>query len=198
MADIEKIITVAAGDIKAVFGTAKANIKKAGGGGGFAAAGASTSYDNALGSGDRTATITVTESRAAHIQGTLSKTVNGQTTGNGQWYMGGVMPGDAVPVDWLKWDLGSSKVIDEARFYQQNTTTHATYKWQGSTNDSDWTDVGGTFVLGGAGSTDASSFQTITTLNGNTTAYRYWRILGVSGQNSSGPYCFEFEFKIEA
>ena len=121
--------------------------------------------------------------------------VDGDIETTSQWYWNG---SNGEEGDWVKFDLGSNKVIDEAKYYQSHTTTHAMVKWQGSTNDSAWTDIGVAFRLGGSA---LDPPQTITTLNGNTTAYRYYRLLiddTSTGEMSSAPWCMEFEFKVEA
>ena len=50
----------------------------------------------------------------------------------------------------LTFDLGTAKVIKQARWKQSNSSTHGTFKWQGSNDDTTYTDIGGTFTLGGA------------------------------------------------
>jgi hypothetical protein len=140
-----------------------------------------TSYANAGGTGNRTASITVT---ASGFVGTPSTLVNGVTTPPEGWFTAGM----TAPVQF---DFATAKVIDEAKFYQDLSTTHGTWKWQGSPDASSWTDIGGSFTLGG------TSTQTITTLAGNTTGYRYYRIANVSGTASSASYALEFEFKID-
>jgi hypothetical protein len=67
--------------------------------------------------------------------------------------------------------------------------SHGTWKWQGSNDDSSYTDIGSSFTLGG------STTQTQTELNGNVTAYRYYKLLGVSGTCTDTPYLEEIEFK---
>jgi hypothetical protein len=36
-------------------------------------------------------------------------------------------------------------MVDEAKWYQSDTNGHGTWKWQGSNDNSVWTDVGGHF-----------------------------------------------------
>lgn len=148
-----------------------------------------TSYANTGGSGDRTAIITITASN--FVAGTNPPTswVNGNTTTpQGSWYVSGGGPGD-----YLRFDFGSgaSKIIDEAKHYQNTTNSHSNFQWQGSDNASSWTDIGSSFTLGG------STTQTITALSGNTTGYRYYQIVMLDGPRSSSPDIIEWEFKIE-
>ena len=55
-----------------------------------------------------------------------------------------------------------------------------------------WSDIGSSFTLGGAAE------QTITAINGNTTAYRHLRFYLITGPSSNVPYLYEIEFKISA
>ncbi len=86
--------------------------------------------------------------------------------------------------------VGVSKIISEAKWYKSGAGSAGTWKWQGSNNGSAWTDIGSTFTLGG------STLQVQTQLNGNTTAHRYYRLLGMSGGAYSGDYTNEVEFCI--
>lgn len=139
-----------------------------------------TSYANTGGTGNRTSIITVT---AAGFAGTPSILVNGDLVTNVAWFNN---------LTVLQFEFtGFKKIIDEAKFYQQLTTSHGTWKWQGSNNGTTWTDIGSSFTLGG------STTQTITALAGNTTEYKYYQIVRVSGASSTAPYVYEFEFKIE-
>lgn len=133
--------------------------------------------------GDRTASITVTSDI---MNGTLSGLVDGVTVTSDCWWNTNVL-GKYVK---FAYGAGVTKKLTEAKFYQTGAQTHGHWKFQGSNNDSDWTDIGAEFVLGG------STTQTITELSGNTTAYRYYRILGTQDESASGaPNLTEFEFK---
>ena len=153
--------------------------------------GAGTSYSNTGGTGDRSAIITVTDSGAGPLlaSGSSQNLVNGDTAESNTWF-------NAIDISssWITFDfgVGASKIIDEAKFYQSAANSHGTWKWQGSDDNSAWTDIGSSFTLGG------SATQTITELSGNTTGYRYYRLTGVSGTASTSPYITEFEFKISA
>jgi hypothetical protein len=99
---------------------------------------------------------------------------------------------------YLTFDFEIPVVIDEVKFYQTYADVHGTWKWQGSNNNSSWTDIGSSFVLGGAPNEDENltNVQVQTELNGNINEYRYYRLLGVSGESKYDPYAEEFEFKI--
>jgi len=154
----------------------------------FAAA-VSTSYSNTGGSGNRTSIITLTQSdsNAPHGQaGNLFFIVNG-VVDNVLWISAGVADGK-----WVKYDFGSAKIINEAKFYQSGSQTQGNWKWQGSNDDSTYTDIGSSFGLGG------TTVQTITAISSNTTAYRYYRLIKVSGSTNATPYSQEMQFKISA
>lgn len=148
-----------------------------------------TSYANAGGSGDRTATITVTTT-ATIGGGTVNNWVDGVTASHNAsdaWWWNNGQSGREV-----KFDFGSGKIIDEVKFDQQTTASHGTWKWQGSNDNSSFTDIGSTFTLGG------STNQTNTTMSGNTTSYRYYKLLQTAGTTDSGPWLDEITFKIDA
>jgi hypothetical protein len=93
---------------------------------------------------------------------------------------------------YLNFDFGQPRVIDEAKWYQDNASTQGTWKFQGSNDNSTFTDVGSTFTLGGA------TTQTITAINGNTTAYRWWKLIQTAGSTTSSPYTKGIEFQIDS
>lgn len=144
----------------------------------------STSYSNLGGTGVRT-WITATATLA--VSGSPSVLVNG-IVDNNFFFSGSSAAGFTLRFDF---GPGQSVVIDEAKWYQSNSTNEAVWQWQGSNDGTTWTNIGSSFTLGGA-----TPFQTITALSGNTTGYRYYQLLGVSGTTSSSPWLQEIEFKI--
>ncbi|MDO8639969.1 MAG: hypothetical protein Q7R33_00320, partial [Nitrosarchaeum sp.] len=153
-----------------------------------------TSYSNSGGTGDRRTTIiSVTDSGCAGIWTGCddpNRLVDG--TGHNQQTNDFIAGGVSVADKWILFDFlsGNSKLITEAKWIQSGTSSHGTWRWQGSDDNSNWTNIGDTYTLGG--STD----QLQTTLSGNTTGYRYYRMLGVSGTFSNSPWIEEIEFKI--
>jgi hypothetical protein len=102
---------------------------------------------------------------------------------------------DIDDTKWIQFDFLYPALIDSARWYLNlegnPNATRGVWRWQGSHNGTYWTNIGSSFTLGG------SLVQTQTTLHGNITAYRYYRILGVSGsQFVFTTYLHEVEFKI--
>ena len=139
---------------------------------------------------DRSSSITVTTT--VSTSGTASTFVDG-TTGSGAY-----LPSVAtVSGKYLRFDFGSGNtvLVDGNKFYQSHGSTdgdHGDWKWQGSDNASDWTDITSSFnFAGGAGET------IFTTLSANTTGYRYYQLLGISGSTGSS-YWREMIFKSAA
>jgi len=147
-----------------------------------------TAYTNAGGQGDRTSTITVTTT-ATTGGGAIVNMVDGSTVVSA----GSVHfpSGSAVTGKEIKFQFASAVVIDEAVWKRNNTGNLGTWKWQGSDDGSAWTDIGSSFTVGG------STSQTQTQLNGNTTAYIYYRLFGTSGSVSANQWDQEVEFKID-
>ncbi len=144
------------------------------------------SYSNSGGSGQRRYLILIkttsvwgpgaTSSPIHLIDGSLANAIWFDTQVSGQYSI---------------FDFGQPRIIDEAKWYQDNSTSQGTWKFQGSNDDSTYTDIGSTFTLGGA------TTQTITTINGNTTPYRYYKLLQTAGSTSSSPYTKGIEFQID-
>ena len=136
--------------------------------------------------GDRSASITVTSSVGLFASGSASGLVNGSAYEDTQYFSSGL----SASSHWIKFDFGAPRKITEAKWFQSHITSHGSWKWQGSNDDSSYTDVGTSFTLG------TTTPQTHTSLNGNTVAYRYWKLVGVSGTTSSSPWINECEFKL--
>lgn len=151
-----------------------------------------TDYANSGGTGDRTASISVTVSSSLLASGTASNLVDGATGNNTTDSI--IFSAVAVAGETIVFDFGAgvAKIITEATWKQGATSTHGTWKWQTSNDGDTWTDAGAAFTLGGATS------QTQTVLNGTNYGYRFYRLLGVSGTASGAPWIQEVEFKIAA
>ena len=109
---------------------------------------------------------------ASHVQKTYVVKVNGNLTEFAFWGYGAIT---------FKFDLGSAKIIRQARWRQDTSTTHTgLFQWQGSNDDASYTSIGGTFNLGGAPITHHDA------LLGNNAAYRYYRLIPTAGASISG------------
>lgn len=156
-----------------------------------------TSYSNVGGSGNRTGdgSIAITYSPANLIVGTISQMYNGITNSGTNYFNSRTIAG----TEWIRFDFGTPRFINEAKFYQETTANQGTWKWQVSSDGTNFTDL----VDGSSNPiTDALGGAIVDTLTGlanqtNTTAYRYWRMLAVSGSLISAPDIYEFEFKID-
>jgi hypothetical protein len=135
--------------------------------------------------GDRRSRIIASTSFTAGF-GTPADWVDGSTSA--QWYVSA----DNTPVSgqFFKFDFGVGKKIKvtAARVIGNDASSTGTFKWQGSDDDSSWIDIGSNFTF------QTSTTQTITTLGGNMTGYRFYRMLGVSG-TLRWNYINEFEFE---
>lgn len=151
------------------------------------------SYDNPGGKGDRIGTIIIATTLT--VGGSTAKLIDGLTIeGGGTGFYFGTQ---AASGKYLSFDfgLGTSKLITEAKQWQASANdTQGIWRWQGSNDNSAWTNIGGTFTLGGF---TTGNPLIITSLSGNSSGYRYYRILGVSGNTSDNPWQMEFEFKID-
>lgn len=153
-----------------------------------AAMGATTSYANTGGAGDRQSLITVTTDITL-ASGTIAKLVDG-SNGTSDLAFNGSQSGK-----YIKFDFGSghSAIIDSFTWYQGNTSSHGHWIFQGSNDDSTWDDLGTPFTLTGNISFGALEY---TNPAGNVTAYRYYRLLQLYGSTSGSPSEAEIEFKI--
>lgn len=146
------------------------------------------SYSNLGGSGlRRDRLIVVTTSATYAGSNSPPQMLDGNTANNTLFFFNGATTYDMI------FDFGSARIIDEFKWYQSTSSTHGTWKFQGSntSNTGPWTDIGSNFTLGGA------SPQTVTAINGNTTPYRYFKLVQVSGTTSNSPFINEIEFKID-
>ncbi|UCI17572.1 hypothetical protein FJ970_20970 [Mesorhizobium sp. B2-1-8] len=157
-----------------------------GGGGGGGGGGSPTSYFNTGGRGDRTASITTTLVSGS-IAGTIDNLVDGafgtNTTDSCAFFASQT---NIV----IKFDFGTGKIIDGFRWYQNQGSGHGTYVFEGSNDDSSYTQIGGSFTLGAAILTDFTGI--------NSTAYRYYRLRQTAGTTSNIPWLEEIEFRIAA
>lgn len=146
-----------------------------------------SSYENNGGKGNRTSSITATAASGTFASGTPSVLVDGSYSNAATLTNGGVVLGK-----WIKFDFGASDapIITEAIWRQSGTTALGVWQWQGSNDDTNWTNIGNSFTLGGA------TIQTQTELSNNTSAYRYYRLNGVSGTMSNASSLQEIEFKL--
>ena len=89
---------------------------------------------------------------------------------------------------WIKFDFGSGNthMVIKCRIYNQVNHGLNAFKIQGSNNDSDWTDIYSDNCV------NAQGWNEFTFTN--TTAYRYYKLLCVSGYNATNLAIFEVEY----
>lgn len=140
-------------------------------------------YDSPYGTGNRTASITVTKSSL--LMGydiDPAFWVNGNKVSQADYFNG-----TAVSGKYIRFQFAVQIIVDHLMYYQDLTTNQGTWKVQGSDNGADWTDIGSSFTLGGA------AVQEID-ISANVTPYTYYQIIGVSGNSSNAPWVREMEF----
>ena len=150
------------------------------------AASSATGYET----GDRTSTWTIT-TNAVLGGGTINNIIDGTTTidaNNNSFYFGN----QSTSGLYIRFQLPAHKVYTDAKWYHSGSNTYGVWKYQGSNDGSAWTDIGSTFTLGG------STLTQHTTLNGNTTPYLYYQLLGVSGSTTTAGNNIEIEFNMAA
>lgn len=145
------------------------------------------SYAHAQGSGDRTATITITSDMPTN--GTFPPWINGDTASDGQFsFTGGATPAVGR---YFAFDFGAPRLITEAKRYQGGTTNSGVWQWQGSSDGSSWVNEGSTFTWGGS-----PTGAVMGDLSAANTLYRHWQIVGISGNIVDSEWQREIEFKI--
>ena len=106
--------------------------------------------------------------------------------------------------------LATAQKITGFKILASGSDTAKTFDFQGSSNGSTWATLGTFIYLDAASSVMVNSGQTVpdtdfvsdgsatvsTHLVTNATAYQYYRMLGVSGTTSGGPYELEILFMI--
>lgn len=139
-------------------------------------------YGATISRGNRTSLITLSTTNLVGF-GTLSTLVDGSLS-NG-WFFNGAT-GDGT--GWILFDFGSgnSFIIDEFIWKQQNTATHGVWKFEGSNDNSSWTQIGSDFTL---------TAGLVQPGGANNTAYRYYRLRSMSGTRSASPYLYEILFR---
>src|SRR5688572_28905314 len=145
-------------------------------------------YSHALGSGDRTGTITVSNSGITWSGADQSALVNGLVALVSEPFW----DADTNSGDWQKFDLGSAVLMTQCRIWFDIVSNQGTWKWQGSTDNSNWTDLTSADVV----TNPSADCPYLMLFQSNVTDYRYYRLLGVSGSRVADAYVREFEFAI--
>ena len=113
----------------------------------------------------------------------IQSMVNGVTSYDnlgGNWF-------NASQTGYIRFDhgVGNSRVYTNSRYTYRTSTNEGTWKWQGSADASSWTDIGGNFTMC-ATANSTQQTDTHATMTANTTAYRYYQCVYVSGNQTNG------------
>lgn len=151
-----------------------------------------TAYANAGGTGDRTASITVT-GNFTPTAGTFANLVDGAIVANSTDSMD--PPATVAAPPYIRFDFGSGvkKYIDEITMKASTATiANVSFTIQGSNDAAIWTDLATTVVWN-----SATKVQALTGLSIN--GYRYYQLKWApSGSIFGAGWMEEFEFKIAA
>lgn len=125
--------------------------------------------------GDRSQSITVDASYRLIEGGSAPYLVDGVF---GSTIFDGVqLYAQDVQGQWIRFDFGAGNkvIVDEATWQFSGSDTHGEWVWQGSNDGANFVSVSDSFTLGG------SPTQVQSALHDNDQAFRYYRLLGVSG-----------------
>ncbi|MET4561044.1 hypothetical protein ABIA69_002189 [Lysinibacillus parviboronicapiens] len=148
-----------------------------------------TSYSHELGSGNRVGKITITTNARLNEANKLDNWIDGTQSGSTPY----IVTGSLVVGTYLTFDFKKPVVVDEALLLANGQNSFGTWKWQGSSNNSVWVDIGSNFDFKGS----STKTQKMTSLNGNIREYRYYRLICVIPSTSGLNYMYQFEFKVK-
>jgi len=138
-------------------------------------------YNPPYGTGDRRASIIVTNTIYFYIYSNINTVVNGNKTESVLWT-------SQTNVDrYLRFQFTKAIIVDHIKWLQEGTSTHGTFKVQGSNDSINWIDIGLPFTLGG-------SINQEIDISVNTKAYTYYQLLGISGSMNPSDWIYEIEF----
>lgn len=138
------------------------------------------SYDNENGDGDRTTTMSATNTASGFLQtGTAENLIDG-AVGTTDTYFVNEGSGSFF------FDFEEERAISQIEWVQQTAVSHGTFEWYGSDDEVDYTLIG-SGVLGAT----TTSYMDLSPTQG----YRYYELRS-TGTLSSSPYLYEINFKI--
>ena len=108
--------------------------------------------------------------------------VNGNTASeSNKWFFNS---GTGITGKYVRFQLPSAKIFTKVSHYFDAGGNAGNWKWQGSNDGSNWTDIGSTYQWN-TGSNSAGWYE-YTTMSSNTTAYTYYQVIGDSGSGDGG------------
>jgi hypothetical protein len=146
-----------------------------------------TAYANSGGTGDRTASITVTATAPIiAFAGTLNNLVDGSMAADAA---GSASPsGTATTGQYLRFQFGSKKYIDEIKVYYNIVPNNGSWKWQACDDASSWIDLA-TFTW------DAT-LETVALTGMDFAGYLYYQMILTADHVLTNDWFQEVEFKI--
>jgi len=172
-----------------------------------------TSWTSSYSQGNRTSIITITKSSNLVVYGNLNGMIdnNNMFTHENSWWFNN----ENVTDKFIRFELAVPQIIDGFQIvgrYDMPDITLSTHLFQGSNNGSTWTTLKQFDWVGNIPQFLPSTpvpisgimiqnpnpsyyFSALNVSFLNNTAYKYYRTLGVSGIDSSGPYQTEIFFK---
>jgi len=146
--------------------------------------------DGSYETGDRTSSYGTIDATVSMGAGSNSNMIDGGTTMNNSDSVQFSTEAASGLKIWIDLGSGNSKIWTGAKWtHEANSLTHGTWKYQGSNNNTDWTDLSSNFILNNNTTTTETTWS-------NTTAYRYIRMLGVSGNIAGSPWMQEWELRV--
>lgn len=147
--------------------------------------------------GDRSSSITVTASGIITGGGNVQNLVDGSELRDAthSWYPNSSQA--VTPTSIIKFALAAAKtfVAAKIRMSSSGASNNGTWKWQGSNDNSTWTDVSEPFLWDFNGSTaPTSTSQAGFCYFENPASYSYYRLIGIEGLTSNSPWYMEVLF----
>ena len=138
--------------------------------------------------GDRTSSVTITSDITWYTTGgTIQNLIDGVVT----YSTGQNWSDPSGQTGYVRFDhgVGNSFIYTNSRwkYGHSNPSNEGYWKWQGSDDAASWTDIGGNFILTATGiADDVVRTDTHATMTANTTPYRYYQMVWVSGNAMHG------------
>lgn len=140
------------------------------------------SYTGSTGNRNPTVNVTASNGLFNNVSG-ATNLIGGAFNGR-FWFNGATLDGS----QFVTIDFTNATLVTEFKWFMDTASAQGTWQWNGSQDDVSYTPIGASYTLGGAAAVDGVSTNIITTVSGNTTKYRYYKNIGLSGSINSSPY----------
>ena len=159
---------------------------------------AASAYD----SGDRTGDITATQSSPDWLNGEPpNNLVDGGLSANSTDAVMGAFNTAQITGKWMNFEWENRQIITEMTWWNNQTDTVAMgrWQWQGSNDGTNYTNIGAEWEWNNTSYTsDSGNYKKVyTELSANTTGYKHYRMLGVSGTVTNTSWWLELYFKTQ-